>query len=806
MSLFFRRLASSVITKLDGLPVFYAQSKTVSAGFKRVEMNGIENGHGISSASSSSESGGRRGALIVLEGCDKAGKSTQCRLLLEALKDAGKPCHLFAFPDRNTEIGKVIDQYLKCTKNLSDEAIHLLFSTNRWELVPTIRELLLNGESVVLDRYAFSGVAFSAAKGTMDLEWCMGPDVGLPQPDLVFFLNLTKEAASKRDDFGRERYEKTEFQEKVKSIFMKIQDPAYWKVIDADRSKEEVQKELFQLSLETIEKSKNKPILKLWDVKTDNIQISQILHHTSKAGMIKSGSMNSVQSDTNQTYELLPPEVLEKIFVHVDTENILACSRVCKKWRNVLAINNPLLFPKVLSNVFRHLDFQSIIHSRLICKLWKSGVDILTEKNTLVMKGQTSISSKRTEHILRQWTSYRNPFPSRTVLISFMINSPKYGNDFKTQISKELDIVRRYGKYIRILNIKIITCSGERPAMWNVVRNIVEMLPYLNFIEGLSIDVTFISSKRISGPFCEEPAAPMWKLEEDFKLPVMKTLKAFRLGAWNFTSIETEWLYCQILKQSPSLEFFDPDYYLGYNKFLAMYAQPLSYSFPLKFIKLSVSSKVCYKVIECIRSAHFTLSNLHLDVFEMEWRKHPHTCCRILHTILKCCGHFLTTLALSFYSNTKDDKFMPLRLFELADAIDYYEYSSHHQGWTVKSVVNQVANRMPTPTTFNSLRNAKIETLKLRGYIGSLNVLKDLKLLKCLILFHYNEADQSLFNCESSFYHHIPTLKELYAPRFQSLNMNARQCQNKLFDKRYLPLYYDTYQGLTYANDTSSNR
>lgn len=37
--------------------------------------------------------------------------------------------------DRTTEIGKMIDGYLKCTKSLSDEAIHLLFSSNRWELV-----------------------------------------------------------------------------------------------------------------------------------------------------------------------------------------------------------------------------------------------------------------------------------------------------------------------------------------------------------------------------------------------------------------------------------------------------------------------------------------------------------------------------------------------------------------------------------------------------------------------------------------------------------------------------------------------
>ena len=38
------------------------------------------------------------------------------------------------------------------------------------------------GQHVLIDRYAYSGVAFSAAKAGMDLDWCRGPDRGLPKP------------------------------------------------------------------------------------------------------------------------------------------------------------------------------------------------------------------------------------------------------------------------------------------------------------------------------------------------------------------------------------------------------------------------------------------------------------------------------------------------------------------------------------------------------------------------------------------------------------------------------------------------
>jgi thymidylate kinase len=49
----------------------------------------------------------------------------------------------------------------------------------------------------------------------MNFSWCKSPDVGLPKPDLVCFLNVSEEVALARADFGGERYEKKEFQNKV---------------------------------------------------------------------------------------------------------------------------------------------------------------------------------------------------------------------------------------------------------------------------------------------------------------------------------------------------------------------------------------------------------------------------------------------------------------------------------------------------------------------------------------------------------------------------------------------------------------
>lgn len=106
----------------------------------------------------------KRGALIVFEGCDRSGKTTQIKRLVDRLNEEGSKTKMMRFPERDTGIGQLINQYLSCAKEMDDHVVHLLFSANRWELVKDISSSLESGTNVIIDRYAFSGVAFSAAK------------------------------------------------------------------------------------------------------------------------------------------------------------------------------------------------------------------------------------------------------------------------------------------------------------------------------------------------------------------------------------------------------------------------------------------------------------------------------------------------------------------------------------------------------------------------------------------------------------------------------------------------------------------
>ncbi|XP_059615699.1 uncharacterized protein LOC132261140 [Phlebotomus argentipes] len=203
-----------------------------------------------------------RGAFIVLEGCDRSGKSTQSQKLVEKLNENGINAKLMKFPDRETECGKMIDGYLRKTKSLTDEGIHLLFSTNRWEAKDSIEDTLKSGTTIICDRYSFSGVAFSAAKG-LDLQWCRSPEAGLTKPDLVFLLTMSIDAILQRGGFGDERYEKKQMQEKVIEIYKLLKED-YWLEIDADQAQEILLGILYKNAMRTIESVGQKPLEHLW--------------------------------------------------------------------------------------------------------------------------------------------------------------------------------------------------------------------------------------------------------------------------------------------------------------------------------------------------------------------------------------------------------------------------------------------------------------------------------------------------------------------------------------------------------------
>jgi len=68
------------------------------------------------------------------------------------------------------------------------------------------------------------------------LKWCKSFDTGLPQPQLVVYLDASVEDLEKRSNYGSERYEQSEFQRKVKEAFKVFQKEDNWMHFDANQS------------------------------------------------------------------------------------------------------------------------------------------------------------------------------------------------------------------------------------------------------------------------------------------------------------------------------------------------------------------------------------------------------------------------------------------------------------------------------------------------------------------------------------------------------------------------------------------
>ena len=142
--------------------------------------------------------------LIVLEGLDGAGKSTQVKRLKEYLLQRCGSLEYIHFPRYEAPVyGDLITRFLKGEFG-SIEAVHpqlvaLLFAEDRHGAVPVMREALEAGKTVLLDRYVYSNIAYQCAKLKDPKEreklrdWIFNTEYGdfnLPEPDLNLFLDV----------------------------------------------------------------------------------------------------------------------------------------------------------------------------------------------------------------------------------------------------------------------------------------------------------------------------------------------------------------------------------------------------------------------------------------------------------------------------------------------------------------------------------------------------------------------------------------------------------------------------------------
>jgi len=185
--------------------------------------------------------------LIVLEGLDGAGKSTQIAQLQNYFETRGVEVRFLHFPRYDSPVyGDLIARFLRGDLGGIDQVhpllIALLFAGDRGDAAVQIREWLEAGYCVILDRYLYSNIAFQCAKVKEPAEaealrnWIFETEYthfAIPKPDLNLFLDVPLSFVDKKLKEGRKgddreylkgkndiHEESILFQERVREIYL----------------------------------------------------------------------------------------------------------------------------------------------------------------------------------------------------------------------------------------------------------------------------------------------------------------------------------------------------------------------------------------------------------------------------------------------------------------------------------------------------------------------------------------------------------------------------------------------------------
>ncbi len=195
--------------------------------------------------------------FIVFEGIDGSGKGTQIRALAERLRAEGRHVYVTAEPTESVTGGLLRDALSGVTPRTGCEmaALFLIDRVNHnVNPVTGIKKMLDADFDVICDRYYYSTLAYQGSE--TDFEWVRSLNLDCPEirrPDVCIFLDLDPEVSMKRigkSDRGfTEIYEKAEklqaVREKYFYAFERLADTDNIKIINADRTPDEIAEDIF---------------------------------------------------------------------------------------------------------------------------------------------------------------------------------------------------------------------------------------------------------------------------------------------------------------------------------------------------------------------------------------------------------------------------------------------------------------------------------------------------------------------------------------------------------------------------------
>lgn len=183
-----------------------------------------------------------KGLLIVIEGIDGTGKSTQARRLGEWFASKGREVVLSREPT-DGPWGKKLRESAASGRLSPEDELEYFLKDRRQHVDEKIAPALAAGKVVILDRYYFSTMAYQGARGFDPAEIRRLNEEFAPLPDLLLILDLDVDSAHRRighrGDSANE-FEKRDNLERCREVFLSLKDEPFVRIIDSTGSLDDV--------------------------------------------------------------------------------------------------------------------------------------------------------------------------------------------------------------------------------------------------------------------------------------------------------------------------------------------------------------------------------------------------------------------------------------------------------------------------------------------------------------------------------------------------------------------------------------
>lgn len=402
---------------------------------------------------------------------------------------------------------------------------------------------------------------------------------------------------------------------------------------------------------------------------------------------------------------------------------------------------------------------RDVLELRAVCRFWKEGLDKLTEHPVVGLKGVTCVSFRSPEDLTHRSS---NPFPTRIVQMKLCHehdNPDKIGSDNGNE--PETLFLQWYGQHIRYLQITLqhADCTESHFA---------KMSKLLTQIYGLVLSEN-VSSYRFRTRVDNDPAEKRCRTdpisEQNYEISKLENLKFLKFEHLDCEAKYFE-LYKKILENSPNLTHLELNGH--YHLDMGIVRRLSNPQLILTKLKIDAAYPTTEETLLILSSSHFPLSYFSLRVNGFEDEIVCRSCSALLHTTLERCSSTLTRLELKLSWFEETGKELPQILVEFP----------------------------------SSKFLTKLERLKLVGYRGQLDFLKDFKSLKALLIAYHSSDGQSIFASEKSFKDGLPNLTEVYLP-VQNINYCGssdspdlkEKMQNFMYagDPSFIPKYTGLY-------------